>query len=212
MEAKIVLRGLQIRGHVVPDCKSGAAWERTFYIVSRMKNYYSDDERKFTFAKLEIRPLTKSDKIVLAVAAGLCLIQKVALVFSVSVSLYVTSIAALLSMIITPSPFGLRYRVKFSAIWLALSVLMAIKGGTVGFIPLIHFLLYHLLRWGFWRYHNLEFTPFYVGRGSPLRYVSKVEGRGGYREDRIYTINLNWLCLATFLVLMFVKFSELQSR
>lgn len=69
-------------------------------------------------------------------------------------------------------------------------------------VPLVTFLLYHVVRAFFWRQYGKEFIPYQVTRGGYDRYVSKIEGRGGYKEDKKAMKILFWVGL----ILIFAGF------
>lgn len=153
-----------------------------------MKNYYSDTERKFTIAELEVRKLNSWDILVLS---KFCLIVTIHLFLKENdpqKAFCVTWVGSLLTAyLIFTTPFGLKFRnINFSLIWLLLSLLFLYENYAIAQIPLIGFLIYHFFRLIFWKKYNREFIPYESGRGKLDRYVSKVEGRGGYKEDRAF--------------------------
>lgn len=153
-----------------------------------MKNYYNDVERKFTIAKLEFRKFSVSDIIILSVFTLDVIVYFFITQYLPQKKFYITYFTATAAAyFIFTTPFGLRLRnIYFSAIWLVLSLLFLIKNFEIAQIPLLGFFTYHLIRLIFWAKYNKEFIPYEAGKGKLFRYVCKIEGRGGYKEDRFF--------------------------
>src|SRR5690606_34663737 len=102
------------------------------------------------------------------------------------------------------SPFGLRFRsVVFSLIWLVYTLICFLEFTPFTAMPLLIFLFYHILRWIFWLKYDMEFIPFEVTRRGYHRYVSKIEGRGGYKQDKIFMKILFWGGMIIFFSCLF---------
>ena len=160
--------------------------------------------RKFTIAQLEVRSLNRVDILWLSIYTIL-----------ISLTLYLKApnnknyfAAELITVsfctgMIILSPFGLRLRsVYFSSIWFLLSLLFTFNNLSIVWIPILDFLVYHVIRIIFWKKYDREFIPFTVGRGALYRYVSKIENRGGSIKDKNYMkllivlgVILNFICL-----------------
>jgi hypothetical protein len=153
-----------------------------------MKNYYSDTERKFTIAKLEVRKFNSWDIVILLTFSLIVIINLFLTEHYPQKAFFLTCVGSFLTAyLIFTTPFGLRLRnINFSVIWLLLSLLFLYENYAIAQIPLLGFLIYHFFRLVFWKKYNKEFIPYESGRGRLFRYVSKVEGRGGYKEDRAF--------------------------
>lgn len=153
-----------------------------------MKNYYNDVDRKFTIAKLEVRKFSSWDIVALSTFTLVVIIHLFLTEYYPQKGFHLTIAGSCVAAyLIFTSPFGLRFRnIKFSVIWLLLSLLFLYENYPIAQIPLQGFLLYHILRLIFWKRYKKEFIPYESGRGKLLRYVSKIEGRGGYKEDRFF--------------------------
>lgn len=145
--------------------------------------------RKFIIGKLEVRKFIISDYLYI-------------IAFFVSVLYYfyvreykpkdiiVTSlfISWFVGFQTISSPFGLRFRnIYFSIIWLLLSSVFLIGNNYFGFVPILTFVLYHIIRIIFWRKHSREFISYQIGKGAIFRHRSFFEGRSGNNKDKLYT-------------------------
>nr|WP_314838587.1 hypothetical protein [uncultured Flavobacterium sp.] len=154
-----------------------------------MNEKMNETNRKFIFGNLEIRKFLASDYLYI-------------IAFFVSVSYYFYVIeykpedkfatSLFISWIVgfqtISSPFGLRFRnIYFSVIWLLLSSIFLIGNNYFGFVPILTFVLYHILRMIFWSKHNREFIPYQTGKGAMFRHRSFFEGRSGNNKDKLYT-------------------------
>lgn len=155
-----------------------------------MKNYYHNDKRKFTFFNLEIRNLDKIDIIILSLFLISIIVNILILTsFKESSLISVFTITFIIvNFMLIESSFLLRFRsIFFSIIWFFLSLIFLITSNNLGKIPFLTFLLFHILRIIFYYKYKREFIPYTAGRGKLYRYVCKIEGRGGYKEDRKFT-------------------------
>jgi hypothetical protein len=165
-------------------------------------NYYQNVDRKFTILHLEIRKFDSIDIIsivlyAIAVTANLI----TAVYFPKNKIISEIIISGVISNFVITTAFGLRFRnIYFSAIWLLLSIFFLINGSSLSRMPILMFILYHILRLLFWKNYNKEFIPYTAVRGALLRYVSKTEGRGGYKEDRTYMKILLFFGFIIFMV------------
>jgi hypothetical protein len=176
-----------------------------------MKNYHSLKERKFTILQLEIRKFEISDIIILSIFFASILIQHFVSQIKPSdgfFGLWIISFIIYVGTINTP--MGLRFRnIYFSTIWIVLCILFLANGTSLSIIPLATLLLYHGLRLIFWNRYKKEFIPYEVGIGrlklknvfkmNLTRFISKIEGRGGYKEDRNF---MKWLVRIGFILFM----------
>lgn len=164
-----------------------------------MKNYYQSVERRFTIGKLEIRTLNFNDIAVLLIVSAAILFSfsfgmeyprnKFYFLFFISFVLWFHT----LDMGLLGMPIVLRFRsFYFSLCWLALCIIIpVIYRNGFAYLPLLLFLLFHILRLIFWKLYDREFIPFRLDRGIMIpklsRYVSKIEGTGGFKEDKLFT-------------------------
>jgi len=159
--------------------------------------------RKFTLAQLEIRRLDGLDILLLLLYAAL-----VALTYSLKTQLRSYFLLELITCtfcteLIILLPIGLRLRsVYFSMVWLLLSLLFMFNIHSIAWIPILDFLLYHMIRLVFWTKYDREFIPFIAGRGSLHRHISKIEHMGGSSIDKGYMkllvtlgVIVNFICL-----------------
>lgn len=168
----------------------------------------SESNRKFVFGKLEIRRFTNSDYLYL-------------LAFTIAVCYYLYSITYnpekkfIISFFISwfigfqtvSSPFGLRFRnIYFSLIWLFISSIFLIKNNWFGFIPISTFILYHIIRFVFWKKYNREFIPYQTGRGTMFRHKSFFEGRSGNLVDKKFTkiLLLSGIMIILFCIILMI--------
>ncbi|RZJ18458.1 MAG: hypothetical protein EON51_17360 [Acinetobacter sp.] len=171
-----------------------------------IKNYHKERDRKFTFLSLEIRQLDTLDVFSLifyGVAIGVhFLLQHINFSYRIFGLIYIP--LGVWFVVIT-TPFGLRFRnVYFFCIWGLLSIIFLFAKTSVSYFPISCFILYQIIRLIFRKNHRKEFIPYNVGRGKTdcprhgrilnlERFVSKLEGRGGYIEDRYFMKWLFWL-------------------
>lgn len=154
-----------------------------------MNNYDRNSERKFTIAKLELRKFDTWDIVILSIFA-LAVISYLVLdeyhsqqKFQIT---YFSSYAA--AFLIFTTAFGIRFRnIKFSVIWLILSLMFLYGNYPVAQIPLLGFVSYHIIRIIFWKIYKKEFIPYQLSRGGLFRYISKIEKKGGNKMDRFFT-------------------------
>ena len=164
------------------------------------KNYYQNVERRFTILHLEIRKFDFFDWISLSLFAVSVSIDLI--LISETKSKFISSlfISGIIANFILATPFGIRFRnFYFSIIWFILSLIFLLNSTSFSKLPLLLFILYHILRLFFWKAYKKEFIPYSAGRGKLYRYVSKIEGRGGYKEDRMYMIIMILLGFVLFM-------------
>ena len=166
-----------------------------------MKNYYNSKERKFTILNLEVRTLSKTDLIIVIFFAAAIILHFLLRHFYPEAKVLISDMIFILVGLLTiATPFGIRFRsIYFSAIWIVLNLLLLLNIQSLALFPLFTFITYHVIRFIFWKVHKLEFIPFIAGRWHWIRYVSKIEGRGGYKEDRVYQMLLILIGLAILL-------------
>ncbi|MBL7873829.1 MAG: hypothetical protein JNM78_19590 [Cyclobacteriaceae bacterium] len=162
-------------------------------------------ERKFTIGGLELRPLSSTDRIILVVYATAMLFQ-IMIEFQLPQfrihGLFLIGFA--IGLMTVSTPLGLRFRgVYFSTIWLIVSIIFLTRGTSLSLIPINTFILYHILRFVFWKKYGKEFIPYDAVRGGYLRFVSKIEGRGGYKEDRQFMHLLLWTGVIIVMISIF---------
>jgi len=162
-------------------------------------------DRKFIIGGLELRPLSSTDRIILTIYATLILFQiltEYLLPQYKFPGLFLISFT--IGLLTVSTPFGLRFRsVYFSSIWFIVSIIFLTRGTSLSLIPINTFILYHILRFIFWKKYNKEFIPYDAVRGGYLRYVSKIEGRGGYKEDRQFMHLLLWTGIILVMISIF---------
>ncbi|WP_400262949.1 hypothetical protein ACFX5U_07700 [Sphingobacterium sp. SG20118] len=154
-----------------------------------MNNSDRNSERKFTIAKLELRKFDTWDIVILSIFT-LAVVSYLVLDeyhsekrFQIT---YFSSFAA--AFLIFTTAFGLRFRnIKFSVIWLILSLMFLYENYPIAQIPLLGFVSYHIVRLIFWKMYKKEFIPYELGRGGLFRYISKIEKKGGNKTDRLFT-------------------------
>jgi hypothetical protein len=170
-----------------------------------MENHTQSPERKFTIGNLEIRRLNLSDNLILASFSIAILIQFLIGYYEPSKKYWgVLFIPFIIGLATVSTPFGLKFRsVYFSVIWLTLSIVFLFNGTTMSRVPLYTFLFYHLICLLFWKKYDKEFIPLHAVRNGYIRYVSKIEGRGGYKEDRRCMRVLLWVGLALIMYCLF---------
>ena len=170
------------------------------------KNYYQTKERKFTFLNLEVRSLDGLDIFSLCLY-GVAVIGHFSLQH-IDFSYKAAGIIAIpftICFLTITTPFGLRFKnVYFFLVWFLLSCVFLLAGTSLSYLPIGCFVLYQLIRLFFWRKYHKEFIPFEVVRGFKMyRFVSKNEGRGGYREDKHFMKWLFWLGAILFFCCLF---------
>lgn len=182
----------------------------------QIRNYYNSTERKFTVFKLEFRKLSVSDLVILVTYAVAIVTHFVVTAnFPEKRFFGLFAIAFIVAIFTTTTPFGLRFRnIHFSVIWLVLCLFFLFAGTSLSVLPLGSFILYQLIRLFFWKSYSKEFIPFQLVR-APLEFskkafqltfireVSKIEGRGGYKEDKQY---MKWLVRLGFCLFMICLF------
>lgn len=153
-----------------------------------MKNYYEQVDRKFTFNRLEVRKLSEIDIFILTVYTLSVVIQLfLHYTWLIHGFMALWMISFIIGFLTITTPIGSKFRkVYFFSIWLANSCLLLISGTSFSLVPLLTFLLYQLIRYRFWKKFDKEFIPCQVTKDGYERYVSKIEGRGGYKEDKTY--------------------------
>ncbi len=168
-----------------------------------IKNYYNSTERKFTFLKLEFRKFSVSDVVFLMIFAFGIVTHFVLNANSPDKRHFgIVAIGFIVAHFTTTTPFGLRFRnVYFFVPWLVLCLIFLFAGTSFSVLPLSTFMLYQLIRLLFWKRYSKEFIPSQLVK-PPLEFtkkalqwtfireVSKIEGRGGYKEDKQY---MKWL-------------------
>lgn len=151
-----------------------------------MTNY--KETRRFTILNLELRKLSKSDLFFLLIFA----LENFAFLFFSDTFqnqkiIFTIFTVIIIWFLIFTTPFGLRFKnLYFSISWLFLSLLFLVNNYRIALVPLVAFGAYHFLRFVFYLKYDKEFIPFYLNRGRLERYVCKIEGRGGYKEDKTY--------------------------
>lgn len=183
---------------------------------NEVKNYYHSKDRKFTFLHLEFRKLGVVDiLILLTFFIALTVHFTMVYYFPEKRGFGLYSISSLICYMTVTTPFGLRFRnVYFFMTWLALCIVFLLAKTTLAYLPLGTFLLYQILRLLFWKRHSKEFIPFELVRAplefskkafrmNLIRFVSKIEGRGGYKEDKVYMKWLVWLGFLLFMACLF---------
>lgn len=185
-------------------------------VDSEIKNYYDSRERKFTLLRLEHRKLSLSDIIILvAYAVAISTHFVVIAHFPEKRFIGLFTISYVIGFFTITTPFGLRFRgLYFFMIWLALCLIFLFAKTSLSLLPLCSFILYKIIRLLFWKRHSKEFIPSQLVR-APLefskkalqmtfiRVVSKVEGRGGYQEDKLYMKWLVWIGFCLFMACLF---------
>lgn len=184
-----------------------------------MKNFYGENHRKFTILNLEIRRFDFFDFLSIlsfAISLGVLFFLNNLDAKNYEIGLILISFSVFFLIVLTP--FGLRFRnFYFSIIWLLFSISLLITKNPVSTIPIVIFLLYHIIRLIFWKNYNMEFIPYNVGISTfkiknllkldLSRYLSKIEGRGGYAEDKIYMTYFVWLGFILFLLIFYISIS-----
>ena len=182
----------------------------------QIRNYYNSSERKFTIFKLEFRKLSVSDSISLVTYAVAIVTHFVVTAnFPEKRFIGLFTIAVIVAFFTTTTPFGLRFRnVCFFIAWLLLCLFFLFAGTSLSVLPLGSFILYQLIRLFFWKRYFKEFIPFQLVK-APLEFskkafqltfireVSKIEGRGGYNEDKQYMKWLVRLGFCLFIICLF---------
>lgn len=155
-----------------------------------MKNYYQNVERKFTILNLEIRKLDKFDFIIL-ILFGFAIFLNILISKNYQEYLFESNLIIsfiVINFMISTSSFLVRFRnIYFSLIWIVLSLIFLFTGNSIAKAPFLLFLLFHFLRFIFLQKYGREFIPYTSTKFKLYRYVSKIEGRGGYKEDRKFT-------------------------
>ncbi len=161
--------------------------------------------RKFTIGGLELRPLSSTDRIILTVYATAIMFQILTEYLLPQYKFHgLFLISFTIGFLTVSTPFGLRFRgVYFSSIWFIVSIIFLTRGTSLSLIPINTFILYHILRFIFWKKYKKEFIPYDAVRGGYLRYVSKIEGRGGYKEDRQFMHLLLWTGIIIIMISIF---------
>lgn len=171
----------------------------------------NQSSRKFIFGKLEARKFIVSDYLYLAgYIIGIMLYVFASKyqprnIFAISFTVSIICGGQTIS-----SPFGLRFRnVYFSILWLILSLIFLIANYFTALIPLLTFILYHIIRMIFWKKNKREFIPYETGKGQMYRYKSYFEGRYGDLKDKRYTKILLGIGILIIL-LCFIQTIELK--
>lgn len=181
-----------------------------------IKNYYNSTERKFTFLKLELRKVSVSDLVILVTYAFAIVTHFIITAnFLEKRFLGLFAISFIVAYFTTTTTFGLRFRnVYFFVPWLVFCLIFLFAGTSLSVLPLSTFILYQLIRLFFWKRYAKEFIPSQLVK-SPLgfsskafqltfiREVSKIEGRGGYKEVKQY---MKWLVRLGFCLIMICVF------
>ena len=183
---------------------------------SEIKNYYNSEQRRFTYLNLELRKLSPFDIIILATYAIAILTHFVVTAhFPEKRFIGLVAISYIVAFFTTTTPFGLRFRaLYFFIIWLTLCLIFLLAGTSLSLLPLSSFILYQIIRLLFWKRYSKEFIPSQLVR-APLefskkalqmtfiRFVSKIEGRGAYQEDKRYMKWLVWIGFCLFMACLF---------
>jgi hypothetical protein len=185
-------------------------------VNSQFKNYYNPTERRFTFLNLELRKLSPSDLIILSTFAVAIFTHFVATAhYPEKRFIGLFTIAYIVGIFTITTSFGLRFRgVYFFMTWLALCLIFLFAETSLSLLPLGSFILYQVIRLLFWKKYSREFIPLQLVR-APLEFskkalqmtfiraVSKIEGRGGYKEDKQYMKWLVWIGFCLFMACLF---------
>jgi len=158
-------------------------------------------ERKFTIAKLEMRPFSITDLLwlsVIIISAALVLFLRLQhSCKEIYLSLFVSGMLGAQTI---SSPLGIRFRnIYFSVIWLLCSIILAWGPMGITWFLLLTFILYHVVRIIFHKMHHKEFVPYHSGKGSMWRHKSIIEGRVSGLQDKKVS---KWLLISGLVLFM----------
>lgn len=146
-------------------------------------------KRKFVIGKLEVRSLSVTDILWLSLLC-ICTIVHLFLQYycpckDFGFRFFVVWFTGFQTI---SSPIGLRFRsVYFSVIWIIFCMLLIDWNILYIYVPLLTFLLYHILRLIFFKKYNREFIPYNVGRGVMWRHTSEIEKASSKLEDKPFS-------------------------